>query len=82
MEFPGGLVVKDPVLSLLQFGSLLLRWFDPWPGTSTCHRHGKKKKKKKKMLARSSQQLDGKNDEVDRKKRIQRSMGHNREVGF
>lgn len=29
-EFPGGLVVKDPVLSLLWLGSLLWPRFDPW----------------------------------------------------
>ena len=39
-EFPGGLEVKDPALSLL--------WhrFDPWPrelGTSSCCRHVDKK---------------------------------------
>ena len=42
MDFPGGLAVKDPVLSLL--------WhrFDPCLGTSACSRHGQKKKKKEK----------------------------------
>ena len=31
LEFHGGLVVKDPVLSLLWAGSLLWLWFNPWP---------------------------------------------------
>ena len=37
-EFPGGLVVKDPSLSLL--------WLrlDPWPRTSACCEHGPKMK--------------------------------------
>ena len=29
-EFPGGLVVRDPALSLLQLGSLQWHGFDPW----------------------------------------------------
>lgn len=31
MEFSGGLVFKDPVLSLLWLKSLLWYKFDPWP---------------------------------------------------
>ena len=31
LEFPGGVAVKDPALSLLWLGSLLWRQFDPWP---------------------------------------------------
>ena len=45
-EFPGGLVVKDLVLSLLWLG------FHPWPRTSACLRHNQKKKKKKKGSSR------------------------------
>ena len=37
VEFPGGLVVKDPALSLLWLESLMWHEFDPYPGTSTCH---------------------------------------------
>ena len=33
-ELPGGILVKDLVLSLLWLK------FDPWPGTSACSRHG------------------------------------------
>ena len=45
-EFPGGLAVKDPALSLLWCA------FDPWPRnllpeTSACPRHGQKEKKEK-----------------------------------
>lgn len=40
--FPGGLVVKDPVLSLLWHG------FVPGPGTSTCQGHGQTKQTKPK----------------------------------
>lgn len=32
-EFPGGLVIKDLVLSLWWHG------FDPWPRNSTCYQH-------------------------------------------
>ena len=32
MEFPDGLAVKDPALSLLCLGSLQCCGFDPWPG--------------------------------------------------
>lgn len=40
LEFPGYLMVKDPVLSLL--------WcrFRPWPGNSTCHRCSPEEKNK------------------------------------
>ena len=31
VEFPAGLAVKDPALSLLWFGSLLWHGFNPWP---------------------------------------------------
>ena len=42
--------VKDPVLSLLWFGSGLWRGFDSWPGNfrTLQAQRGKKKKKKKK----------------------------------
>ena len=39
-EFPDGLVVKD-------LATLLWLGFDPWPGTSTCSRHGQKTNKQK-----------------------------------
>ena len=42
LEFPGGLVVKDLVLSVLWLG------FDPWPGNFCTSRGWPKKKKKKK----------------------------------
>ena len=32
LEFPGGLVVKDPASSLLRLGSWLWSRFCPWPG--------------------------------------------------
>lgn len=35
-EFPGGLAVKDPVLSLLWIGSLQWCGFEPWPGKFAC----------------------------------------------
>ena len=39
MGFPGGLAVKDSVLSMLWL------WLDPWPErTSTCLGRGQKKK--------------------------------------
>jgi len=41
-EFPGGLAVKDPVLSLLRPG------FEPWPGNFHIPWGTAKKKKKKK----------------------------------
>ena len=31
LEFPGGLVIKDPALSLLWLGPLLWHGFDFWP---------------------------------------------------
>ena len=30
LDFPGGLTVKDPALSLLWLKSLLWLWFNPW----------------------------------------------------
>ena len=47
-EFPGGLVVKDPVLSLLCFASQLWHGFDPSP-RNFCMLWMQPKKKKKKM---------------------------------
>ena len=44
LEFPGGLVVKDPVLSLQGF---------PGAGTSTYHGQGWEKKKKKKLILKT-----------------------------
>ena len=49
MEFPGGLEVKESAFTLLWFG------FNPWPGTSTCHRHDQKKKRKEKRKKKGCQ---------------------------
>ena len=47
-EFPGGLVVKDPALSLLQRRPLLYKCgFNPWKFTHATGVAPKKKKKKK-----------------------------------
>ena len=64
-EYPGGLVVKDPVLSLLWFG------FDPWPGSSKMQKEWSKKKKKKKKRKerkndRSAAKLSCRSDTVER----------------
>ena len=62
--------VKDQVLSLHWPGWLLWHEFDPWPGTSTCHRPGqKKRKKKKKDILRSSRDRN----QVRRKEKSPRS---------
>ena len=55
-ELPGGLAVKDLMLSLLW-----LR-FDPWPGSfhmSACHGYSQKKKKKKKKKENKNSFLAG-----------------------
>lgn len=43
-EFPGGLEVEDPVLSLLRLGPLLWHRFDPGPGNFVCCRHSQREK--------------------------------------
>ena len=43
-EFPGGLVVRDPAMSLLWLG------FDPWLGSSTCDSPGQKHKHRQKKF--------------------------------
>ena len=45
-EFPGGLAVKDPVLSQLRLRSLLWGSFDPWPGNFYMPRAWPKKQNK------------------------------------
>ena len=45
MEFPGGLVVKDPELSRLWLGSLLWCGFKPSTGSFAWWGHSQKKKK-------------------------------------
>ena len=54
MEFSGGLVVKDPLLSLLWLGWLPRRGFDLWPRDFRRLQVWPKKKKKSKTLARES----------------------------
>ena len=53
-EFPGGLVVKDPVLSLWWLGSLMRCGFDSWPG-NFCILYVQQKKKKKKLRSKYTQ---------------------------
>ena len=48
VKFPGGLVVKESVLSLLQLGSLPQCWFNPWSGKFYEQWAWPKKKGKKK----------------------------------
>ena len=47
-EFPGGLMVKDLVLSLLWLRSLLCHGLSPGPETFASGRHGRKKKSRNK----------------------------------
>ena len=47
-EFPGGLAVEDPALSLLWLGSPQGQGFNPWLGNFCMPRAQPKKKKKKK----------------------------------
>ena len=50
--------VKDPTMSLQQFGSLLWYGFDPWPRNFHVLLERQKKKKKKKPLVRDGKQAD------------------------
>ena len=54
MEFPCGMWVKDPSLSLQQLRSLLWLGFDPWPGNFHMPQEQQKKKKKKRIRGRVS----------------------------
>ena len=57
-EFPGGLVIKDPVLSMLWLGSLLWCGFDSWPWNLHMPQPWPKKKKKKKKKKKIDQASD------------------------
>ena len=50
LEFPGGLVVEGPALSLLWLGPVLWCEFEPWPGKFHMP-WGQPKKRKKKRKA-------------------------------
>lgn len=58
--------VKDPVLSLLQLGSLLWCRFHPWPRNYVQRAWPKKKKKKGKLMALIASEVEmGKRENFD-----------------